>query len=320
LLGVAAEAPASTAAREPAAPGESGGSSAHRAPLPLDQIVRSVAAVAAFFYVLGFLTTNAYLYTLGVSDFSLLRTRFILTGVLTLAPLVLALIWGVYVAVDISLFGGADGLSRRAYLWVLADIAVPFLLYFALFSVVAENNVVTSARDAALLSAICAALVLAFLASLMLYRVSERRPLSHLVYRGQTLASDRFLQRFGVPNAVVESMVFGVGGVILFLVYVGLFGQYFYPSFPEQLGGGRPRTVQLLIAASGVSAARQLGLDVSDDSPLTPPLQLLWQGEEIYAIRLPPPRNRAVIQIDRGLVDGIVIGTAPTPPDAGAQS
>ena len=49
--------------------------------IPIETLVRSVAIVGALFYVLGFLTTNAYLYKLGVSDFSLLRTRFILTAV-----------------------------------------------------------------------------------------------------------------------------------------------------------------------------------------------------------------------------------------------
>ena len=49
--------------------------------IPIDSLVRSVATVGALLYVLGFLTTNAYLYKLGVSDFSLLRTRFILTAV-----------------------------------------------------------------------------------------------------------------------------------------------------------------------------------------------------------------------------------------------
>ena len=55
-----------------------------RAKIPIETLVRSVAIVGALFYVLGFLT-NAYFYKLGVSNFSLLRTRFILTGVLTLA-------------------------------------------------------------------------------------------------------------------------------------------------------------------------------------------------------------------------------------------
>jgi hypothetical protein len=279
-----------------------------RAKIPIETLVRSVAIVGAVFYVLGFLTTNAYLYKLGVSDFSLLRTRFILTGVLTLAPLVLALIGGIYAALDVTVYGSHAGLTTRAYLWILADIALPFALYFTLFSVVAENDVVTSARDAALLSAVCAVIVLALLASLAVYRKSERRPLSHLAYRGQSVTYDRFTERFGVPSTVIETMIFAVAGVVLFLAYVGLFGQYFYPLLPEQLGGGRPRVAQILVSGDAVPAVRELGLNVTADAPLSPPVELLWEGEESYVIRLPRPHHRAVVQIARGLVDGVVTG------------
>jgi hypothetical protein len=41
-----------------------------------------------------------------------------------------------------------------------------------------------------------------------------------------------------VPNGVVETTNFAVAGVVLFLAYIGLFGQYFYAALPEQLGGG----------------------------------------------------------------------------------
>ena len=306
-----AETAASDAASETAPGPATGGPPSGvppRAKMPVETLVRSVAIVGAIFYVLGFLTTNAYLYKLGVSDFSLLRTRFILTGVLTLAPLVLALIGGIYAAVDVTVYSGDDGLTNRAYLWVFADVALPFALYFVLFSVVAENDVVTSARDAALLSAVCAVIVLAVLASLALYRKSERRPLSHLAHRGQPVSYDRFTERFGVPNAVVESMIFGVGGVVLFLAYIGLFGQYFYPTMPEQIGGGRPRVAQILVSGNAMPAVRELGLDVTEDAPLSPPVELLWEGEESYVIRLPSPHHRAVVQIARGLVDGVVTG------------
>jgi hypothetical protein len=238
--------------------------------IPIETMVRSVAIVGALFYVLGFLTTNAYLYKLGVSDFSLLRTRFILTGVLTLAPVVLALIGGIYAALDATLHGSHTRLTSRAYLWILADIALPFALYFTLFSVVAENDVGASARDAALLSAVCAVLVLALLVSLALYRKSERRPLSHLAYRGKPVSYDRFTERFGVPSGVVETTIFAVAGVVLFLAYIGLFGQYFYPTLPEQLGGGRPRMAQILVTGEAVPAVRELGLDVTEDAPLSP--------------------------------------------------
>ena len=312
-----AEKAASDAAGEAAArsaPGVPADGGPPRAKMPIETLVRSVAIVGAIFYVLGFLTTNAYLYKLGVSDFSLLRTRFILTGVLTLAPLVLALIGGIYAAVDIAIYGGDEGLSGRAYLWVLADVALPFALYFVLFSVVAENDVIDSARDAALLSAVCAVIVLATLAALALYRKSERRPMSHLVNRGKPVNYDRFTERFGVPNTVVESMIFGVGGVVLFLAYIGLFGQYFYPTIPEQLGGGRPRSAQILISADAVQAVRELGLQITEDAPLSPPVELLWEGEESYVIRLPRPHHRAVVQIARGLVDGVVTGQVLAPP------
>ena len=279
-----------------------------RGKIPIETLVRSVAIVGALFYVLGFLTTKAYLYKLGVSDFSLLRTRFILTGVLTLAPLVLALIGGIYAALDVTVYGSHAGLTSRAYLWILADIALPFALYFILFSVVAENDVVTSARDAALLSAVCAVIVLAALAALAVYRKSERRPLSHLSYRGQPVTYDRFTERFGVPSAVIETTIFAVAGVELFVACIGLFGQYFYPTLPEQLGGGRPRVAQILVSGDAVPAVRELGLDVTEDAPLSPPVQLLWEGEESYVIRLPRPHHGAVVQIARGLVDGVVTG------------
>jgi hypothetical protein len=40
---------------------------ADRRKIPIETLVRSVAIVGALFYVLGFLTTNAYLYKHGVS-------------------------------------------------------------------------------------------------------------------------------------------------------------------------------------------------------------------------------------------------------------
>ena len=104
---------------------------------------------------------------------------------------------------------------------------------------------------------------LALLAALAVYRKSDRRPLSHLAHQGQPVTYDRFTERFGVPSAVIETMIFAVAGVVLFLAYIGLFGQYFYPTLPEQLGGGRPRMAQILVSGDAVPAVRELGLDVN---------------------------------------------------------
>lgn len=278
------------------------------AKLGLEQLVKSLAAITAVFYVVGFLTTNSYLYKLGVSDFSLLRTRFVLTGVLTTIPLALALMGGIYAAVDTAAFGGIGRNMSRASLWALADISVPFLLYFLLFWFVADNDPVTSARDAALLSALCAVIVAAFLAALALFQRSGHRPVSHLMYRRRSVSYERFTGWFGIPDFVVERLVFAVAGTLLLFAYIGVFGDHFYPMIPEQIGGGRPRVVQLLVAADAVPAVRELGLYVTAEAPVSPPVALLWEGEQSIIVRLQPPHERTVVQLARGLVDGVVTG------------
>lgn len=287
--------------------------------MAIEQLIKSLAAITAVFYVVGFLTTNAYLYKLGVSDFSLLRTRFVLTGVLTTVPLILALMGAIYAAVDAAAFGRIGRNMSRASLWALADISIPFLLYFLLFWFVADNEPVTAARDAALLSAICAVVVAAFLAALALFQRSGRRPVSHLVYRRKAVTYERFTGWFGIPDGVVECLVFAVAGPLLLFAYIGVFGDHFYPMIPEQIGGGRPRAVQLLVASDAVPAVRELGLDVTVEKPVSPPVELLWEGEQSMIVRLAPPRERTVVQLSRGLVDGIVTGAVVALPAAGAR-
>lgn len=286
---------------------------------PFDTLVRNLAAVTALFYVCGFLTTNSYLYRLGITDFSLLRTRFILTGVLTLTPLVLALIWGIYAAVDLDVFSRDGRLLRRGYLFVLGDVAIPFGIYFALFAWASENDPFTSAREAALLSIICALVAIAVLGALYCYRTWDRRPVSRMLHRGQPVSYERFSRQFGVPDVMVETMVIAVGITILLLFYIGYFGDRFYAAIPEQIGGGRPRTVQLLFGADAVAAVRQLGIPVDDEQFLSPPVHLLWQGESTYVIQLPGSSSRGVVQLDRGLVNGVVSSGRPTPLTGGGE-
>src|SRR5687767_5959281 len=103
-------------------------------------------------------------------------------------------------------------------------------------------------------------------------------------------------------------MTFADAGVLFFRAYIGPFGQYFYPTLPEQPVGRRPRVAQMLVSGDAVPALRELGLDVTENVPLSPPVQLLWEGEESYVIRLPSPHPAAVVQIARGLVAGVVTG------------
>jgi hypothetical protein len=284
---------------------------------PLDILLRNLAAVTAVFYVCGFLTTNAYLYRLGVSDFSLLRTRFVLTGALALLPLLQGILWAVYTATDVEIFSTGRRLSRRGYLLVLVDVVFLFALYFALFAFAADNDLLTAARLAATLSVLCVVVVLGLLGLLVLYRSAERRPISRALYRGQPGADEHIARRFGVRDVTIDAATMAVLVVVLLLTYLTLFGDRFYAFFPEQIGGGRPRMAQLLVAQSAIPAARQLGLDVDEGDPLSEPVALLWLGEESYVIRLPGANDRPVVQVGRGLIDGIVTGALLEPDEAG---
>lgn len=205
-----------------------------------------------------------------------MRTRFILTGVLTLMLLALALIWGIYAAVDVAALHDEESLPGPAFLWILGDVAIPFALYFVLFYVVADHDALASARDAALLSATCAVVVFVLLGSLSYYRRTNRRPVSHFIKRGKLVSYKRFTERFGISEVIGETMIFAVAGPLLRLAYIGLFGWRFYGQLPEQIGGGgRLRVAQLLIGADAIPALRELGLDVTEDRPLSPPLELL---------------------------------------------
>jgi len=72
---------------------------------------------------------------------------------------------------------------------------------------------------------------------------------------------------------------------------------------------------QILVSGEAVPAVRELGLDITEDAPLSAPVELLWEGEESYVIRLPSPHHEAVVQIARALVAGVVTGEVLVHPE-----
>lgn len=278
----------------------------------LEQLVQNVAVIAAILYVVGLLTTNAYLYSLGVADFSLLRARFVLTGLVTLMPLAIALIGGLYAADELAALGGAASGAARVARWILRDVAVPcalfFLLFWFLFWYAAGNEPLAAARTAALLGVACAVVVVVLLGGLAIYQVTGRGPVSHLLPRGRSRVFGQLTGWMGIPDPVLETLALAVAGPVLILTYIGWFGHHVYPAIPEQLGGGQPRVVQLLIAAEAIPAAGELGLQVAQNTPATPPVELLWAGDDIYVVRLPSPREPSIVQLASDLVDGMVTG------------
>jgi len=58
--------------------------------IDVERIARLVAALALLLYITGLFAVNGYLGTLGMSDFTIVRTRFIYTGALILGSALVA--------------------------------------------------------------------------------------------------------------------------------------------------------------------------------------------------------------------------------------
>jgi hypothetical protein len=94
--------------------------------------------------------------------------------------------------------------------------------------------------------------------------------------------------------------------IVLYVLalYMALFMIFAYPRIPSQFGGGRPEEVQLIIEGDKTASIKQLGIPIPVGSTITEPVQLLYQGSEVYILRL---RDQRVVQIDKRLAPGLII-------------
>ncbi len=68
---------------------ESPGGTLDYRPRSWDDLGKIAASIVVGLYALGLIVTNSYLYVIGVTDFSPFRTRYVLTGLSAILPLLL---------------------------------------------------------------------------------------------------------------------------------------------------------------------------------------------------------------------------------------
>jgi amino acid transporter len=252
--------------------------------------------LALALYVLGLLAINGYLFSLGASDFSLVRPRFIYTGSL------IAICAMICVLVPLYLLRVAGGLRKgessqdypvraQVFLGIIALIT-PVLLLIVLLAVVGVEpnrepieSILTVYAAAVICSVVCVAIIRAFL--------KERDTWS-------ALRAGRF--------AVVVTLA-----MTAVAIFVATFMANLFPMIPDQFGGGRPTKVALLIKHDEVNGVKALGVPLEANqlsgsaqinSYITAPLELMYEGSEAYLIRLSPD---ALVRLNKDLVLGVKI-------------
>lgn len=146
---------------------------------------------------------------------------------------------------------------------------------------------------------------------------------SHELVAGQkptTEEIERELKKFvlkGIsPQGFLGSALYK--GIALFFLCAVTFGWFLYPLLPASIGGGKPKTIVLLISAEkSTGLARGVGLpgehikleskpgEVERVQLLTPPLQLLARTSDAYFLLVPRERGMTVVKVPGGSVEAV---------------
>jgi hypothetical protein len=260
-------------------------------PANIEQIAKLAAGIVLLMYVTGLFAVNAYLFTLGASDFSLVRTRFIYTGTLIWASLFLA---NVPILISLYMFRTVPGSHPSAPLPYMVRIIMRLMMlggsfafalsvFFIVVSIVPSASPNSRLRVSIILTGWAIGAGLGIWIILLGRRLPATAP--SLLQLGQT--------------AIV-----GVWIVAILIAYTGAFMSLAYSRIPEQYGGGRPREIRLLVAKEDKQGLEELEIAFSGKGQLSDLVTLLYEGEEQYILR---SRNGHVVRVKKDLV----VGTTP---------
>src|SRR6478752_1041652 len=106
------------------------------APLHIEKVGKASFVIVAGFFALGLIVTNTYLLQYGLSEFGLLRARFVLTGMLASFPAVLnlaCLAFAYIVTKEITGQFGAHGSKRYVVtvaiiIWLVVGVLLPIVI------------------------------------------------------------------------------------------------------------------------------------------------------------------------------------------------
>jgi hypothetical protein len=229
----------------------------------LQAIVTSVSIGVAALYTVGMMVTNEYLFTIGYSDFNLIRPKCIITGT-----------WAILVMIScsgpaLSLDRFKDGKITRKTLGI--EFLAGYLVAVALgliFSSVLVSHWSTRVFVGFLLVPVALAIVplLYFSVVLTLYRDQQPKP--------------SYMRHIPVLAFMLISP----------LIATVLIAFFIYPQVHSVLGGGRPLPAKLVLNDEGVKVWKQLsGSTLKGHDSVAADLDILYENESHIIVRLKHP-------------------------------
>jgi len=250
--------------------------------ITVQQLTKNLAISAAVLYAIGMLITNEYLFSLGITDFNLIRPKCIITG--TWAVVLMLACCGPALSLDRLKDGKIT--KRQLVKELFAGYIVAIGLGLMFCSVLVTHWSLALAKGLLLVPlSLAFAPLLYFLIWLTLYR--GKRPEPSYTRHTATLATM-------VISPVIATVLIAV---------------FIYPEVHPALGGGRPQQAKLVLSTDGLVVWRQIsGTSFNWQESVTTDLEILCENESQIVVRLRNPGAEAgsVAVIDKKLVLAIL--------------
>jgi hypothetical protein len=264
-----------------------------------EYLARLLAGLTLGLYILGLLAVNGYLLALGVSDFTLVRARFIYTGAF------IASFWATSIIIPAAIFlllrrrwhGFNRATDHRRVLppyLALAALSLPgFLLTAAIFALLLDFVAPVSSVVATFGYAFIQLIIAFALGSCSIWVLNSLRQ----VARTETTWTGPLVDR-------IAALAFlGFLLIIASALSVLLFMKNIYPLVPTQFGGGRPSMVQFLFNHDAVAGAKALGIPFTSAGDLSAPVEMAYEGNQSYVVRL---SEGAIVQLDKEMTNALI--------------
>jgi hypothetical protein len=271
----------------------------------VETLIRGAAASIIALYVIGLLAVNGYLFSLGVSDFTLVRARFIYTGSLITGFALFA-----FLIPSFSFWRLTNFWRNRSSLGTLRKIDIvyinvlrlllPTLIFWTIFAVLqgvldapSFPRIFSSSSGDELYGKPLRDALLVGIAGLLLGLGIVRL---WRTWGGGIRGSDA-LTRAG------STLMLTTGAILLFGAYLLVFMTTVYRQMPEQFGGGQPRSVRILFDKDSIDGVRELGVPIAPRAHASLPVNLMYVGSETYVLEL---QGGQILQVNRDLVSAVM--------------
>ncbi|MBV9389392.1 MAG: hypothetical protein JOZ78_23465 [Chroococcidiopsidaceae cyanobacterium CP_BM_ER_R8_30] len=269
--------------------------------IKLETITKTTTLVGLVFYVIGLLTVNSYLRTLGIytSDFSLLKIHFIYTG---------AWVVGSLIIISITPNGLINYIGRKKNLqalnkliphfpFIILSFALVVLLFFYI-TLVTKNSLfsIVTLLHTLFLYLYGLGFCIGMIFLVKLFYSPEEKCLTAI--KGE---KQYFLPIVYLDHKWLFFSLLSVFCLYCFTNYIGDFSLLVYPALPQQIGGGSSLPVEILVAKDSIADAKQIGIPFESEQ-LSKPLKILFEENEFYVLEV---SGNKPIRFDKKMVKGI---------------